>query len=360
MSTEITEFSTKVEQLTKYEGRNTELVSVYIPSDGSLDTMQNRLQNESAQAENIKTKRTRKNVQQAVDTINRRLSEYKSVPENGIALFAGVVDDDGFITVVIDDAPAPIQSQVYHCDSTFNVEPLKAVQPSAAQYIAITIDRGDAAIGVVQGSRVVTHQTIHTPVPGKQKKGGQSQQRFQRLRIEAIDEHYQRVASAVNNQFTDVRHEVTGVLIGGPEITRGEFIDGNYLHHELQDKIVFDTSVTTIESGIEELAEKASEVIAEEAVAQQRRVCQQFFEQIANGTATYGMDAVAEAIEYGAVETLLVSESKFPLGGDLEQLVNSCEEFGGEVVPIPESFDQGKQFAQGFGGVGAILRYQIE
>lgn len=359
MSREQTEFATRIEQLEEYSGRNTELVSVYIPEEGSLKSMVRRLQNEASQAENIKTKRTRKHVTSAVEAIIRVLSDYEDLPANGIAVFAGVFEGS-VETFIFDTLPAPLQSQRYHCDSTFFVADLIAIQPTDAQYVAITIDKGDAAIGTVQGNAVRTLQTVHTPVPGKQKKGGQSQQRFQRLRIEAIDEHYTRVGEKCNALFADQRHSVEGVLIGGPEITRGEFIDGEYLHHELQQKICFDTSVTDVESGIEELAENASEHIAEAKTKQKRKVLTQFFESIADGTATYGSSEVRTAIEYGAVDTLLLSESVFPLGEDLEELAEQTESYGGEVIVIPDSFEKGTQFVTGFGGIGAILRYRID
>lgn len=358
MSREQTEFATRIEQLEKYSGRNTELVSVYIPEEGSLESVVRRLQNEAAQAENIKTKRTRKHVTSAVEAIIRVLSEYEQLPENGIAIFSGVFDGS-VETFIFDTLSAPLQSQRYHCDSTFYVDDLVSIQPTDAQYIAITIDKGDAAIGTVQGNTVRTLHTVYTPVPGKQKKGGQSQQRFQRLRIEAIHEHYTRVGEKVNALFSDQRHTVEGVLVGGPEMTRGEFIDGDYLHHELQQKICFDSSVTDVESGIEELADNASDHIAETHIKEKRKVLDTFFKSIADETATYGVDEVQKSIDYGAVDTLLLSESLFPLAPKIEELAEQTEAYGGEVITIPDSFEKGLQFVTGFGGIGAILRYRI-
>jgi len=51
--------------------------------------------------------------------------------------------------------------------------------------------------------------------------------------------------------FVDKRHELDGILVGGPSPTKDEFLDGDYLHHELQDKVLgkFDVAYTDDESG---------------------------------------------------------------------------------------------------------------
>lgn len=358
MSIKHSHIQSQVEEISKKDGRNTELVSVYIPSDGSIQQMFQQLQQEISEAKNIKSKQTRNNVQDALKRITSILSQYTEVPENGIAIFAGVVESE-MQTYILDSLPSPIQSKVYHCNDTFFVKPLEDIFNSGEKYIAITIDRGDAAIGYTMGTNVVTSQTVHTPVPGKQKKGGQSQQRFERLRVEATETHYKRVANKATDQFLEERHDIRGILIGGPDITRKEFISGEYLHHELQHKICFQSSVTAVETGIEELVENAQSTIESKELQHAQTTVNTFFENIADGKSVYGYDEVMQAIEYGAVETVVLSESYYPFTEKYQQLVDAAEEYGGSVTIIPESFELGSQFKQGFGGVGAILRYPI-
>lgn len=363
--TTVTEFQTKVESVRKYTGSGTELVSVYLPPDASLSSMRQRIKNEYSQAQNIKNKSTRQNVQDALSSVESVLQSYDSVPENGLVVLSGVVKQTNsaeHITQTLDDLPQPIGTQVYHCDDEFFTEPLESLGIDEAVYAIIVLDRNDAAVGQMTNGAVETLVTLSSLVPGKQKKGGQSQQRFERLRLEAIDNHYQKVAKKANEAFVSERHDIKGFLIGGPEITRKEFIDGAYLHHELQDKIIFSDSITSAdEAGVNEIAEKAAERIEESEVAEQKAICEEFFKKIASNEATYGVESVAEAIKYGSVETLVLSTEYYPNpSSNIQELIDETEAFGGDIAIIPDSFEKGEQFKNGFGGVGAILRYQIE
>lgn len=361
----VTKFHERIEHIKQLEGSGTELVSVYLPPDASLQSMQQRIGQEHAEAQNIKSKSTRQNVQSALSSVKSVLQRYDKTPKNGLVVFSGVVqteEGEEHKTIFLDEIPLPIESQVYHCDDEFHTEPLEGLGQDESEYVLIAIDRNDAAIGRMTNTAVETITTLSSLVPGKQKKGGQSQQRFERLRLEAIDNHYQKTAEKVNEIFVDDRHDIAGVIVGGPEITRKEFVDGEYLHHELQNNIVYQGSITSVSpSGIEELADAASDAVQEAEVAEQKAICEEYFEKIASGEATYGENEVSKAIEYGSVDTLLVSSDYYPNPSEeVSELIEETEEYGGDVVIMPTSFAKGEQFAQGFGGIGAILRYQID
>ena len=70
-------------------------------------------------------------------------------------------------------------------------------------------------------------------VPGKQRKGGQSSIRFERLRLIAINEFYKKVGERASEIFLnekDFFNRFKGLLIGGPSPTKEEFEEGNFLH----------------------------------------------------------------------------------------------------------------------------------
>ena len=72
----------------------------------------------------------------------------------------------------------------------------------------------------------------------------------------------------------------------------------------------------------------------------------------------YGREDTEEALDYGAVETLLVSEALST--DEIHSLEREVEEEGGDLVVVPEGFDRGARFSEGFGGVGALLRFPVE
>ena len=61
-----------IENLGKYRGRHTELITVYIPEGYDVNTVQKQLEAEKSTAKNIKSTATRKNVGDALQEIFNR------------------------------------------------------------------------------------------------------------------------------------------------------------------------------------------------------------------------------------------------------------------------------------------------
>ena len=98
-------------------------------------------------------------------------------------------------------------------------------------YGLIVIDRREAYIGFLRGNRIEPVSGVTSMVPGKQRKGGQSSVRFQRLRLIAINEFYKKVGERASDIFLaekDFFERFKGVLIGGPTPTKEEFEAGGY------------------------------------------------------------------------------------------------------------------------------------
>src|SRR3989338_8891075 len=80
-----------LKQLKQVRGRATELVSVYVPQEYNMREIISMMDSEQSEAQNIKSKSTRKNVIGALEKIARRLREDPKTPKNGVALFCGNV-----------------------------------------------------------------------------------------------------------------------------------------------------------------------------------------------------------------------------------------------------------------------------
>src|SRR6056297_2639209 len=233
------EFRKVIEELDDYSGSGTQLVTIYIPEDRLISDVVAHVTQEHSEASNIKSKQTRTAVQDAFKSIKDRLKYYDvHPPENGMVIFSGAVDSGGgrteMVTEVLESPPDPIESFRYHCDSHFLTEPLAEMLGDMGLYGLVVLDRREANVGWLKGKRVEPVKSASSLVPGKQRKGGQSAQRFARLRLEAIDNFYQEIAEMANDLFVPDRHDIDGILVGGPSPTKDEFLDGDYLHHELQ------------------------------------------------------------------------------------------------------------------------------
>jgi len=398
------EFRKLIEELQDYDGSGTQLVTIYIPPDKQISDVVAHVTQEHSEAANIKSKQTRTAVQDALTSIKDRLRYYDVFPpDNGLVVFSGAVDTGGgqtkMVTEVLESPPEPIQSFRYHCDSEFLTEPLENMLADKGLYGLIVLDRREANVGWLKGKRVEPVKSASSLVPGKQRKGGQSAQRFARLRLEAIDNFYQEVAEMANDLFVPKRHDMDGVLVGGPSPTKDEFLDGDYLHHEVQDIVLgkFDVSYTD-ESGLKDLVDAGQDALASAELVQDKNDMEEFFKELNRGEkATYGFDQVRKNLVMGSVDRLLISEDlrkdvityECPNGHDerevvdrrhktpdhncsecgepaeageredaIDHLMNIAEQRGTDTHFISTDFEKGEQLLSAFGGFGGILRYE--
>lgn len=113
--------------------------------------------------------------------------------------------------------------------------------------------------------------------------------------------------------------------------------------------------------GINELmkAGMGAEVLRESSVGVEIEAVESLMAEISrNGRATYGDTQIRAASDAGAVERLLILDSKIR-ENDLDDLVRAVESQRGSVLVVSAQHDGGKQLAA-LGGMGAILRYKME
>ena len=142
---------------------------------------------------------------------------------------------------IIVEPPEAIRTYSYRCSSNFELEPLKAMLDDKFVYGLLVIDRREAYWGFLRGTHIEPINGTTSTVPGKQRKGGQSSIRFERLRLIAIHEFYKKVGERASEAFLaepNFFEKFKGVLIGGPMPTKEEFAEGDFLHHEVKKRII--------------------------------------------------------------------------------------------------------------------------
>jgi peptide chain release factor subunit 1 len=404
-SKELYEVKRTLKELSEKKGRGTELVTVYIPPDRQISDVVKHMREELSQSANIKSKQTKKNVQSAIEVIMQRMKLFPRPPEKGLVLFVGMIPKGGPGTEKMEtymfEPPEPVQTYIYHCDSTFYLKPLKEIIEDKDVYGLAVIDRKEATIAILRGKRIDVVKNLTSGVPGKHKAGGQSQRRFDRLIDLAAHEFLKRIGNHMNEAFLGVP-DLKGVIIGGPGHTKEEFVEGDYLHHEIKNLIIttVDTSYTG-EFGIREVMEKSMDVLTEIDVVREKKLVQKFLVELIDehGLASYGEAEVRKNLQIGAVEVLLLSEDlkskrvnyECQSCGNKEEktikneneikdkicpncnekmkvedtedviddFVKLAEEVGSEVEIISTETEEGMQLLKAFGGIGAILRYRV-
>ena len=398
------DFKKAMEEITGFRGRSTELISVYVPNGKPISDVMAYLRDEQGQASNIKSKTTMKNVTSAIDSIAARLKTFKTVPPNGIVIFCGEVPRAGDQTRMVQytiEPPEAITAFLYRCDTTFFTEPLESMMVDKRYYGLLVIDRKEATIGMLAGTRIQSLKHFDSLVPSKHHQGGQSSVRFERLIEIAAHEFFKKVADNCTTCFLDSILDLEGIIVGGPGMTKDFFINEGYLHHELQKKVVkptFDTGYTD-ESGLKELVDVAKGAIVDMQINAEREIMQQLFREIRKsdgGLSAYGEDMVRQCADLGAIDTFLISSAlrkyritcECPSGHSFKATVDDpdatvkcpecsqnakvtasidlvddffemSEAYNSKMQLISPDSEEGEMLLRAFGGIAALLRYKV-
>lgn len=388
----------EMKRLRSVKGYGTELISVYIPAGYQINEEISRLRQEYSESSNIKSKQTRGNVLGAIDKIIGYLRLFKETPKNGIAVFCGNLSDNQSkvdIELFSIEPPAPINVNIYRCDSSFLLEPLELILDNKDLYFLIVMDGREATIGTLKGAHIQVIRRLNSTAHAKVRKGGQSARRYERAIEESIGDYVKRISESVNEVFLQNQFKITGVILGGPGPAKEGFIKGNTLNYQLKIIGTYDVGYTD-EFGLHELVEKAQDLLKEEAASKERKIIEHFMqERVRNGLATFGYENTKKALDNNQVKTLIISDElelhritykctscnkvfekvefgeerqkKHDCNGTLEvvkaediveELINQAELSSVEVVFVTSESSYGKEFTLGYHGLGAILRYK--
>ena len=351
-----------LEELESHKGRHTELISVYISADYDANSVQKQLEAEKSTAKNIKSTTTRNNVTDALDKIIRYLKTLKKTPENGLVLFAGniaKVEGQMDMQLWVIEPPLPLKIRMYRCDKDFVLEPLQTMMEVSEVFGLLVMDRKEATIGLLEGKRIEVLQKMTSGVPSKIRAGGQSSQRFHRITEGLTKDFYKRIAEEMKKIFYDLP-KLKGIIIGGPIPTKDEFIDGEFLPTQLQGKIIGRIDIGgSDESGLKELVEKSRDILVGQEIVHEKKILEKFFETLGEkpDLAVYKDEDIRKALEYGAVEMLIISKEFNRTTA--KELINLARAIDSKVEIVSTETTEGEQF-NNLSGVGAILRFKLQ
>ena len=400
--------------LKKKKGFHTELVSLYIPHDRKISDVTNHLKNEVSESQNIKSKLTKKNVLDSINSLLGKLKNMKDLPDNGLVMFSGAIPQSNTAgternELYIVEPPDRVKTFRYHCASEFLTWPLEDMLSPKESFGLLVIGRKKSAAGYIKGNRIEIIKEFTSGVHSKHSAGGQSQKRFERLNEEAEIAFYRRISEVINEKFLGFE-DLRGIFVGGPGPSKEKFVNDESLDYRLRDKIL---DVVDIgyggKDGIRALIEKVKDQMEDVKYIREKEVMQRFMKDIASetGLVTYGLEEIQRALNYGAVDILLLSEKinkyrvklgcsnckynevrtikqrlfkKFqediqeescPKCGSngfkiidkislIEELGEIAESTGTKVEILSTETEEGEMLNSTFGGIAAILRYKID
>lgn len=351
-----------IERMRAYRARHTELITVLVPAGFDINLITKQLESEKSTAANIKSTGTRKNVQEALESLIRITKGMKTAPKNGVALFSGNVSQtegqDEFITEAF-EPPEELGVRLYRCDQTFVVDPLDEILEIKELYGLITIERNEATIGLLVGKKIRVLQKFESFIPGKTNKGGQSAARYARIRDNMAKEFFRKIAEVVKTEFFDLKN-LSGILVGGPGPTKEDFLKEGQLVTALKDKVIAVKDIGYAdEHGLELLVEASTDVLENQEITKEKKLMEDFFDKLGKDRdkTSYKIEEVKKALTMGAVDKLFLSK-KIPKS-DQQELENMAQQTAVSVELISNETEEGMQFYN-LGGVGATLRFKIK
>lgn len=214
--------------------------------------------------------------------------------------------------------------------------------------VIVTVEEGEAAIGLVREYGVEEFSTVKQGL-GKGEGGFRS-------------EFFGEVLSHLENAARDA----PAVILAGPGFTKQDFYKFiKDRDQELAERVTtVDTSSIGVSGFQEVLRRGAVDRVAEQTrITREARLIERLMEEIAgDGKAAYGMEEVGKAIEYGAVDTLLVADETLREARieekDVDSLLRRVEHAQGSVVVFSTEFEPGQRLEK-LGGIAALLRFPI-
>ena len=195
------------------------MITLIINYKDQINQQMHMLVDEVGKASHIKSRVTRQNVTDALTSTMEKLKLYNKTPPNGLVIFCGLasLEESGEKMVKIDLQPfKPINTSLYKCDSVFHTEELRKLLEDNDRFGFIIMDGNGSLFGSVQGNTRTVHQKFLVDLPKKHGRGGQSANRFARIRNERRHNYLRKVAETATSVFiTNDRPNVKGLILAG-------------------------------------------------------------------------------------------------------------------------------------------------
>jgi peptide chain release factor subunit 1 len=337
-----------------------------------------------------------------------KLKLYNRTPINGLVIYCGLVqvEDGGEKMVKMDLTPfKPINTSLYKCDSVFHTEEIKRLLEDNDRFGFIIMDGNGSLFGTVQGNTRTVLLKFTVDLPKKHGRGGQSANRFARIRTERRHNYVRKVAESATACFiTNDRPNVKGLILAGSAEFKNDLQKSDLFDPRLQPTVlkIVDVSYGG-ENGFNQAIELSADTLRSVKFIHEKKVIGRFFDEIAkdSGKYVFGLKDTLESMENGCIDILIIWENlefhrltlkdnaenvvveivpkiKAPTGSKWKNELTGVEYEVIENIQLTEWFlefykkyvthmeiitdksSEGAQFVKGFGGVGGILRYKVD
>lgn len=219
-------------------------------------------------------------------------------------------------------------------------------------------DYGEANIAVLREFGVEHISELSKSLPGKKK--------------ETMKE-YDKSRSAFMTELAEMLEEISKsqgigkIILGGPGFFAENFEKALERSADLKKKIIFVKISTAGKPGINEIIKRGEvdKILKGSRVQEETFLVEKFFGDISKSSqmAVYGTGDVRKAVEFGAVELLMVSDyaiAKHREAGtfeEIDKLMQDAEKSGARIMIISDEHESGERFSKI--EIAALLRFPI-
>ncbi len=231
----------------------------------------------------------------------------------------------------------------------YHLERIKEAVKSSKQppAIIISMDEDETTIAILHQSGIREIAQISSHRSGKMYESKDRKK-----------EYYGKILSKIEYEKTLPDVPEMPLIILGPGFAKEEFLSfGREARPELFQKCLVDNVGQSGIIGIREGIKRGiiNRMVKHSRILFERQLLEKFLEEIAKDEmVTYGEREVEEAVKMGAVKELMITNKMLR---KKEDLIKKAEEKGGTIHIM--STEASKEL-EAFGGIGAILRYQIK
>jgi len=230
--------------------------------------------------------------------------------------------------------------------------------------IVVTIEEGEVVTGIVRQYGVDELFSLRYG-SGKGMDSGRGEG--------SKKDFFRAVLNQLKNSFLSTSAEA--IIIAGPGFVKNDFF--SFIKEkdaELAKRARTEQTSSIGTSGFIEVLKRGAveRLKREERLTLEVRLLDRLMEEISKengGKAVYGKEEVKNALHYGAIETLLISDEKLMAPGieeekneeermEIESMLKDVERGRGRIVVFSTEFEPGKRL-YGLGGIAAILRFKI-
>jgi protein pelota len=225
------------------------------------------------------------------------------------------------------------------------------------QALVVAIEEGEACVAKVGDYGIDVRANISVGIPGKQEESKQREQ--------ILSNFFSDVYSVMKQSISDKR--IKSVVIAGPGFTKERFLSYLQRDKDIAKLCSLENVSNGGEAGVHEVIKRGAltKVLQEVRLVEESELMEELLRRLGKDerTAIYGRDEVAKAAEYGAIETVLITDRMLRGASPeertkLDDLLRSTERMRGKVMILSAENEPGEELTS-LGGIAALLRFKI-